>query len=266
MVAHNLTGLKGTKFYTSAADLNVVPGMRNTFRMAESGRSYVLGGYPKWDKIYPMRFKVDEIRERLRKEYDFPAERKIVAFYPTQSLYHKPGLYQAMGFYDRCRKELGPTEFFVCLHHNFVRSPRKSYDLDFLRSWESAHESVHVVDGADALPIITACHLFVTDTCSTVVTALSMKKPVLFIEMELEGPAPEPAGVYLRQIDIFQSYGVMAGEVDDLDHFIKHGHPRDRTEELFQSCVAYDDDRNCERIVEIVGEQYRLWQKSRGRG
>ena len=112
---------------------------------------------------------------------------------------------------------------------------------------------LHLVDGAEALPAIAACDLFVTDIASTLLTAVSFGKPVLFVPLEHD---LQPR----RRVDDFQC-GDFLDDVTDLRAFVARTTTPSALRELLASCVTYDDEENCERLGLSIREAYERWRR-----
>jgi len=258
---HNLTSLKGSNLSVSKADLNVLPGLQflQSGAIDSADPRFVIGGYAKWDAVYRERFLQSERRGYLSRRLSIEPEPHWVVFYPTgPNRDFSSNVHQACRVYERLQVKLGSLEFFFCNHsrNNDFETVRR--DLDRIGELAARDRHVHVVDGADALPYISACDLFITDIASTVITAISMGKPVLFMGIDCSGPGE-------NMVADFQ-VGPFWHEVDDPLSVVSRGGPTPEQLELFRRCVAFDDDRNCERITETILLGYRRWRDDRVKG
>lgn len=55
--------------------------------------------------------------------------------------------------------------------------------------------------------------------------------------------------------------GMILDDIDDLGVYIDSFEMTDELNRLFQSCVEFDDDKNCERITELILSRYEDWRK-----
>ncbi len=248
-LAHNLTFLKGLPFHLSTANLNVLPSLNAVpAEIRGDGSRFVVGGYPRWDRIFAERFLIDRRRAEVAVAHGLDPSLPWVVFYPTGPNREFGGnAHRTMDLYRRVVDGLGSCEFVFCRH---AHTPPPTVEL--LRAEAERDRNLHLLDGAESLPFITACDLFITDIASTVFTAISMDKPVLYLDIE-HRPALE------NTVKAFQA-GHSVRDVGDLRRFISEYRTPTALKELFLRCLAFDDDRNCERITGIVLDRYATWQ------
>ncbi len=267
---HNLTGIKGNNIGRSRANLNILGGRRIAIcqSLDLSNPRFVVGGYAKWDRIYPERFRVKERRAELVEERGLDPELPWVCFYPTgPNEYIWGGMDKVFTTLLEVEQKAGPVEFLVCNHanNNKYRHSRQTVErfIELAGSEEASADSslvggtgksrMHLVDGADGLRHITACDLFLTDVASTLITALSMKKPIAMLKVKEK----ELEYVKLAGLDRCKRLD----DIDDLEAYIAGYEMDEVAKNLFKECVEYDDDRNCERITEIIISRYEDWKK-----
>jgi hypothetical protein len=258
---HNLTGLKGTDFAASTANLNILPGLRfyRQYGIARDDPGYVLGGYAKWDRIYAERFLVPRRRREIVSEYGLRADLPWVVFYPTGPNKGVRGsCHKTEHIRSRLSRDIGRHEFVLCVHAQAYKDDRSKPIIRRLSQVAAEDSSIHVIDGSEALPFITACNLFMTDIASTLITALSMKKPVCFVAVDHE-PSMR------RRIREFQR-GTFFNRIRNFSEYIESYRTPEALLRLFGECVAFDDDRNCERIADVIGDRYETWRQAQGFG
>lgn len=266
---HNLTGIKGNNIAKSKADLNILGGRRiaDCQRLNLSDPRFLIGGYAKWDRIYPERFRIEERRTELIRDRGLDPGLPWVCFYPTgPNETFWGGMDQAFSTLLEVERKLGPMEFLICDHANNRKYRHSRQVIERIvelagnreGSVDSSHvggtgkSRMHLVDGADALRHIVACNLFITDIASTLVTAMSMKKPVAMLRFkEMELPFVKEAG--------FDRCRLLE-DIDDLGEYITNYQMDEGVSAFFRECVEYDDDRNCERITEIIVSRYEDWK------
>ncbi|MBN1774239.1 MAG: hypothetical protein JXB32_23470 [Deltaproteobacteria bacterium] len=254
-LAHNLTGLKGSPFRQSSADLNVLPGRQivERYDLDPTDPRFVVAGYPKWDAIHAERSRAAERRATLAAERAMDPERPWVVFYPTgPSASFSGNLGRASDLYERLQRGLGPLEFVCCNHAGNEEDARLRDELDRLRELAARDSRFQVVSGRDALPFVTACDLFLTDIASPLLTALSLDKPVLFLPIETTEPFREPTRRF--------QCGAFVDDVTDLRSFLENYRTPHPLRNLLRRCVAFDDDRNCERVGSLILGRYDRWR------
>jgi hypothetical protein len=258
-LAHNLTGLKGTPFGLSRADLNVLPGRQIAECMGLRGDDprYVIGGYPKWDRIYPERFVQARRRADLAAASGMDPSLPWVVFYPTGPMNKsRANVARAGEIFDRVRRSFGAVEYFFCDHaHNRTHRGQAGRFWEGLPALAEREPRFHVIDGAGCLAHIAACDLFITDIASTVITAISMDKPILFI-------AVPGASTKRSQIERFQAAPLLR-DVPDIAAYVRGYATPPALAELYARCVRYDDDGNCARITSLVADAYDSWRAGR---
>jgi len=253
-LAHNLSGLKGSSFWNSSSDLNVLPGRRITdsYGLDLSDSRVVISGYPKWDVIYHERFLQNERRQEIASDQGLDPDFLWICFYPTgPNEIFKGNLEMTFRVYERLRRDIGEHEFIVCDHARNRDIPETQQALKNLKSLAQGNARLHIVDGRNALPYISACDLFISDISSSIISAISMHKPIMFIGIEHGHPSP-------GLVKTFQC-GPFFGDIADVRKFIQSYEPPSALLGLFDSCVRYDDDRNCERITNLILERYNRW-------
>ena len=271
-LAHNLTGIKGNPFHQRAGDLNIFGGRQVAVhqRLDMSDSRFVLGGYPKWDFIYPERHRVEERRQELASEKGLDPSVPWVCFYPTgPNLMVRGGLARVFEILSSVERKLGANEFLICNHAQNRKMGETKKTLEKIeellgdsKSFDSSvvggegESRVHLVDGSDALRHITACDLFITDVASTLITAVSMGKPVAQIPVKKKHERSVDFSVMLK--------GAFLKDIDDLKVFVEGYETPKKLRDLFQNCVEFDDDKNCERITQLVLNRYEKWRKERG--
>lgn len=253
---HNLTGLKGINFDTSGADLNILAGPRVPLLQGldlDSPR-FVIGGYAKWDTIYQERFLKQQRREELGRDHGYDLGAKWVCFYPTGPNKMVSGnLHKTLRLYQRLADDMGNVEFFLLNH---ARNPRTEHTRLVLEEIEEAGlPRVHIIDGADTLHYITACDLFITDIASAVVTAMSMDKPIIFMQVKFNGKVV-PRTTAFQQAPLLR-------EVRDFGDYVRDWVSPPGLRRLFDECVAFDDADNCSRITTIIRSSFARWAQSR---
>ncbi len=252
---HNLTGIKGTDFSVSKANLNILPGARffKLYDVPQDDPRFVLGGYSKWDVIYGERYAVTQRRQTIATEQGLDPEKPWVIFYPTgpnkilRGNYHK-----TMGLHAQLSKSLGPHEFILCVHAQAYGHKESRVAVKQMSKQTRRDPSFHLVEGGQTLPFITSCDLFITDIASTLITALSMNKPVVFVAMEQHSTLQ-------RRIHDFQQ-GLFFNQVSDFGEYIQTYRTSTALARLFDQCIAYDDDQNCRRIAKLILDRYMAWQ------
>jgi len=271
-LAHNLTGIKGNPFHQRAGNLNILGGRQVAVRqeLDLADPRFVVGGYPKWDFIYPERHRVEERRQELVAEKGLDPSLPWVCFYPTgPNLMVMGGITRVFDILSSVERKLGANEFLICNHaQNRKRGEtKKTLEkieelLGDLKCFDSSDvggngkSRVHLVDGGDALRHITACDLFITDVASTLITAVSMGKPVAHIAVKKKRERSVNFKVMQK--------GTFLKDIDDLRCFLENYQTPKELKNLFQLCVAYDDDKNRERITQMVLNRYEEWRKERG--
>ncbi len=255
-LAHNLTGIKGSHFGRSGANLNVLPG-RQILELHEvdlGDPRYVIAGYPKWDRIVAERRLQAERRQSAAEDRGLDPALPWVVFYPTgPSGAFTSNAGRAIEIYLRARRDLGPCEYLFCNHaHNDTDSDTRQA-LAALRALARADHHVHLIGGHATLPLLAACDLFITDVASTLLTVVSMDKPVLFIPITTIDRCREAA----RALQC----GAWLDEVPDLRAFLADYHTPAALRELLLHCVAFDDDQNCERIMQLIVERVAAWRE-----
>jgi len=270
-LAHNLTGIKGSPLKQSDANLNIMGGRK----VAEyqnidlSDPRFVVGGYAKWDRIYPERFKVQERRSELSSERGLDESLPWVCFYPTgPNDFFRGGMENVISTFLEVEKKLGTMEFLICDHDQNKKTSHtrkvRAKLIELLGSEEGVMDSskiggtgksrAHLIDGGIALKYITACDLFITDIASTMITALSMKKPLARLTTRSEEHK------FLSRSGLDK--GMTLDDIDDLGVYIDSFEMTDELNQLFKSCVEFDDDKNCERITALILSRYEDWRKS----
>ena len=251
---HNLTVVKGSDFKTSHAQLNVLAGraQMSAYR-ADGDPRFVIGGYSKWDLIYPERFRQQQRRAELSERLGLRAELPWVVFYPTgPNRFLRSTLHLAPRIYARLCKRLGPHEFILCDHDLNQYHDLCQLVIEQVRALSLKHGSVHIVDGAETLPFISACDLFITDVASSVTTAMSMSKPILFVRQHCT-PSIADKVRWLQA-------GTFFDQVEDVGSFIRCYETPPQMQELFSSIIEYDDDENRERITSLILEAVERWR------
>lgn len=258
---HNLTGLKGIHFGQSDADLNLLSGPRiATLQGVDlADPRFEVGGYAKWDRIYQERNKVGQRREELAASMGLRPHLPWVVFYPTGPSKQVAGN-QRRGehIHKRVFNDLGPHEFIYCDHARTKDYPECAAAVQRLRHLSDRHEGIHILDGLFALPAITACNLFITDIASTVITALSLNKPIAFIRTNVSEDA---SGVLTAQSAQDFQCSPALGQIPDLRSFMDHWKPAPALQKLFAGCVEFDDDNNCRRVADRILEKISVWKK-----
>ncbi len=246
-LAHNLTGLKGSSFANSLANLNILPGRQVAeVQCADmDDPRFVIGGYGKWDLIYPERYRIRERREEITKQGNLNPLVPWILFYPTGgNQMCKGSSADAPAIYDRIEQELDGFEFLFCCHDHNRHDPETQMIFGQLNRTAEAKENVHIVDGSDSLRYIAACDLFVTDIASSLITAISMNKPIAFTELEHTSGRPD----LIRQ---FQC-GAFWQDIADYRAYIADHRPAPELGRLLEKCVAFNDDHNCFRITDTI--------------
>ena len=258
---HNLTGLKGIHFGQSDADFNLLSGPRiaRIQGIDLTDPKFEVAGYAKWDRIYQERNKVGKRRQELAVSMGLRTQLPWVIFYPTGPSKQVAGN-QRRGehIHKRVFDDLGPHEFIYCNHARTKDYPECAAAVQRLLHLSELHEGIHVLDGLLALPAITACDLFITDIASTVITALSMNKPIAFIRTNV---ATSATGVLTAQSAQDFQCSPALGQIPNLPSFIDGWKPTPALQELFAGCVAFDDDSNCRRIADRILEKISAWKK-----
>ncbi len=255
---HNLTGLKGSDLSKSQANLNLLGGRQAAEAMKINlyDSRYAIRGYAKWDVIYPERFLQDKRREEIAAETGMNPEIPWVCFYPTgPNQYCRGNHYRTPLIYRHLKKDLGELEFVFCNHARNKADREAKREVQYLKCIARKDPKIHIIDGGETLRHIAACNLFITDIASTVVTAMSMVKPVVFIAIEHE--------IRSNRVERFQC-GVFFEQVNDFEEFIRIYKPTRAVKNLFSRCVEYDDDRNCKRISETILAKYEGWRRKSG--
>jgi hypothetical protein len=253
-LAHNLTGLKGSPFDASRADLNILPGrlVLERYRIDATDPRYVVAGYPKWDSIYRERFAQAERRRALALAHGLDLGLPWVVFYPTgPNAAYATTAGRAVEIYARLRRDLGPIEYLLCDHAHNEAHPAARAAVDEVRALGRRDRHVRVVDGHRTLPWLTACDLFVTDVASSLLTVLSMDKPVLFV--------PIVAIERCREATSAFQCGDFLDDVGDVRAWLGATRTAEPLRALFARAVAYDDDQNCARIARLIVERYEAW-------
>jgi hypothetical protein len=259
LLAHNLTGVKGANFISSRANLNVLGGSKiaEVQDLDLADPRYVVGGYPKWDFIYRERFRQDDHRQEIARQLDMDPNRRWVCFYPTgPNDMYRGNLGRTLRLFERAEEEL-EGEFVLCNHARNRGYTSTRSELDRLHFLCQDEPFFHIVDGKEALRFIAACDLFITDFASTLISALSMKKPVAFVR-----GVPRTTEWYHSLSDL--QCGVFVDDIEDLNEFMNAYEPTPELRELFERCVAFDDDRNCERVADLIRDRYEQWRGKNG--
>jgi hypothetical protein len=250
--------LKGSPFGRSRADLNIVPGVQ-TLEAAGVGvddERFVIGGYPKWDRIYPERFRIEERRRAIASSHGVDPGTRWVCYYPTgPNAGFRGNAGKTARILNRLQADL-PGEFhlFFIDHAHNAGEVETRHAVEDLGVRAEIDSRLTVVEGAHALPYITACDLFITDIASAVLTALSMDKPTLFVDIQLR--AGDRSAV-----ERFQC-GPYLHEIPSLADYIESYSPPASLRSLFLRCIEHDDDENCRRITELVLYSYASWREA----
>ncbi len=262
LLPHNLTGLKGTPYSFVDADLCVISGklILNNNGVDRNNPRFVIGGYAKWDTIFHERFNVARRRQEIVNDTGLDPAVPWIVFYPTApNQLFRGNQRRAIPIYEKIRDDIGPCEFIFCLHFNICDHREAQKAVNRFRTYARFHRGVRCFDGSRALELITACDLFISDIASTMITAISMDKPVLFIKARYNFEAPRWR---LKNVAAFQC-GTFFGNVDNIGVFLDGYETTDDLLRLLHCCVAYDDDHSCERIMEIIFKRYQQWQDGR---
>jgi hypothetical protein len=255
-LAHNLTGLKGSPFDASRADLNVLPGRQvlERYRLDPADPRHVIAGYPKWDSIYRERFVQAERRRELSAAFGPDPALPWVLFYPTgPNAAYTSTAGRAVEIYARLRRDLGPIEYVLCNHSHNDADPAAHAAVDEVRALSRRDRRVRVAEGPRTLPWLAACNLFVTDVASSLLTAVSMDKPVLFV--------PIATIERCRQATLDFQCGDSLDELADVRAWLAAYRTPARLRALFERAVAFDDDQNCERVTRLVVERHAAWRR-----
>jgi hypothetical protein len=258
-LSHNLTGLKGSPFGQSRADLNILPGRQSVEAqgVVSDDHRFVIGGYAKWDRIYPERFRTQHRRRDISRALDIEPEKLWVCFFPTgPNRYFRGNAARAWPIHHRLHSELpgGHHLFFLDHAHNDQEHDTRDA-VAGLRDLAATDPALTVVDGAQALEFITACDLFITDIASALLTALSMDKPVLFIDIDVKRGRRQA-------VEHFQC-GPRLEEVGRVGDYVAGYTPSEKLRSLFHRCVEFDDDQNCRRIADLILNGYARWLNGR---
>jgi hypothetical protein len=259
-LAHNLTGIKGVNFDKSRANLNIIGGKQvaEVQKIDLNDPRYVIGGYAKWDKIYKERFLQEQRRRELAESKGLNPTLPWICYYPTgPNRGYQGGHVHTFDLFDRMESEFDACEFIFCNHAENERYPESKWTLEKLEFVEREEDHLHVIDGSEALAVIAACDLFITDVASTLITALSMEKPVAFVPIIKK----EPLSHSVQSLQC----GKFTEDIADLAAYIKEYDPPPELEMLFNKCVAHDDDQNCRRIVDLIRERHARWCAQRKR-
>ncbi|KAF5417670.1 MAG: hypothetical protein C5S48_00050 [Candidatus Methanogaster sp.] len=262
LLPHNLTGLKGTPYSIVDADLCVISGkliLKNN-GIDRNNRRFVIGGYAKWDTIFHERFNIGRRRQEIANDAGLDLTVPWIVFYPTApNQLFRGNQRRAIPIYEKIRDDIGPCEFIFCLHYNICQSREAQQAVRKFQSYARVRRGVRCFDGSRALELITACDLFISDIASTMITAISMDKPVLFIKARYNFEAPRWR---LENVADFQC-GTFFGNVDNIGAFLDGYETPDALKNLLRCCIAYDDTQSCERIIEIILNRYQQWQDDR---
>jgi hypothetical protein len=260
LLPHNLTGLKGTPYSVVDADLCVISGkmILSNNGVDRDNPRFVIGGYAKWDTIFHERFKITQRRTEIAESDGLDPAVPWIVFYPTgPNQLFRGNQHRAIQICEKIRDDLGACEFILCVHFNICQDRETKKALERFRAFARKHPAVNCFDGSKALGLITACDLFITDVASTIITAISMDKPVLFIKARYKF---EPPLWRRRKIAAFQC-GTFFGNVRNFGSFIDGFETSASLKNLQRCCVAIDDDRNCNRIMEIIFKRFQQWQE-----
>jgi len=242
---HNLTGIKGSPLGQSRADLTVLAGeqVRDVQCIDPADDRWVIAGYPKWDIIRAARGSRDACRAAIADELGLDPAFPWVVFYPTgKNRDYAPVASRAMDLRARALEGMGPCEFVFVNH-----AENEARYVDWLGKMGRDEGGIHTVDGKDSLKHLRACDLFVTDIASTVVTAISFGVPVLFTRVR-------PPFGWKRLIETIQ-VGPFIEDVRDVGDYVRGHSTPPGQRDLFERCIAFDDDRNCERITDLILER-----------
>jgi len=262
LLPHNLTGLKGTPYSIVDTDLSVISGklILNNNGVDRENPRFVIGGYAKWDTIFRERFSIAQRRREIATGAGLDPEIPWIVFYPTApNELFRGNQHRAIPICERIRNDIGPCEFILCLHFNICQDREAQQAVRRFRKYARRHRGVRCFDGSNALGLITSCDLFISDIASTMITAISMDKPVLFIKARYKFEASRSRR---ENVAAFQC-GTFFGNVNDFRSFLKGYETPDILRNLLHSCVAFDDDQNCARIMKIILKRYQEWQDSR---
>ena len=244
---HNLSGLRGNPLDASKADLIVLAGRRvsELYNLPVDDERVFIGGYPKWDLIVRERGRGALRREALAAERHLDPSLPWICFYPTAPNFDLPRGNHRHGFSlsRRIEAELGSHEFFFINHGNNRLHANSRAAVEEFRLLSKGFPNLHLIDGGGALHFVSASDLFISDIASATFSAIAFDKPVVFL--------PVKTGKSKDLVHDFQCSQTI-DQIDDLGSFLEDYQTPPALRELLASAIEYDDDKNCQRVTEII--------------